>query len=557
MFKRSSQGYLLADISKELNIPVYRLRSWEAIYPVFSSHLREDGERYYEKNDIEIIKHIAFLLYEKQHKKDEILELLKKEGFYKEEKKELDFSESEAKNQLQEEKEELSEKLRFLEEENLKLKKEVEIALSLESDFVKSQESEKRIVLEELEKLRSSQIEMLGRIEEKERSLETLLEEKKSVEEALNHLKNTQPSEQLEAEKTALEREYFQYQQKVEEERAQEKQRYEALEARLVSIEAERSLLLRERDALIEHKKTAFEPYKHEIADLRKEMERLTLDYQNEKKQFSSLEGKYLLIEKKREEDAEIIELYAENEKENLKVREDFEALRKEFEGIFEQKKQVEEDFRSLQIKFSEKEKEWKEAEEFFLEQVKLLEEEKNSLEVEKKKALDENVRLLMEEKSSQELQKNLEILSAEKEDLMREKEILREKEAFQAAGLKQRLEEREREEAYLKIQLEQARSEVREKTKSLETELELLRVEREEIIEKAQKTEEGLLKNLELVKQERDGLDALYGEEQEKLHLGYVVTQQADAEKTLKLQSGLREILAQLQDLRENLNLN
>lgn len=35
-------------VAEELGLPLYRLRSWESLYPVFRTEQREDGQSYYD-----------------------------------------------------------------------------------------------------------------------------------------------------------------------------------------------------------------------------------------------------------------------------------------------------------------------------------------------------------------------------------------------------------------------------------------------------------------------------------------------------------------------------
>lgn len=79
MLKVSSRHHSISDMAKELNIPSYRLRLWEDIYPVFQSRRSEDGQRYYSENDIKIIRRIASLLYQEGRKSHEIVAILKDE----------------------------------------------------------------------------------------------------------------------------------------------------------------------------------------------------------------------------------------------------------------------------------------------------------------------------------------------------------------------------------------------------------------------------------------------------------------------------------------------
>ncbi|MCX5614320.1 MerR family transcriptional regulator [Bombella saccharophila] len=67
-------------VAEELGLPLYRLRSWESLYPVFKTEQRDDGQSYYDGQAVNIVRHIARLLYQEGAKSHEIVARLQREG---------------------------------------------------------------------------------------------------------------------------------------------------------------------------------------------------------------------------------------------------------------------------------------------------------------------------------------------------------------------------------------------------------------------------------------------------------------------------------------------
>ncbi|MCX8666640.1 MerR family transcriptional regulator [Acetobacteraceae bacterium B3987] len=69
-----------ASVAEELGLPLYRLRSWESLYPVFKTEQRADGQSYYDEQAVMIVRNIARLLYQDGARSHEVVPQLKREG---------------------------------------------------------------------------------------------------------------------------------------------------------------------------------------------------------------------------------------------------------------------------------------------------------------------------------------------------------------------------------------------------------------------------------------------------------------------------------------------
>ncbi|MBA5724783.1 MerR family transcriptional regulator [Bombella favorum] len=156
-----------ASVAEELGLPLYRLRSWESLYPVFKTEQRGDGQSYYDERAVMIVRNIARLLYQDGARSHEVVPQLKREGIIgddtassshrSEETADEDVSpQSDQLKELQQENRTLNERLeefgrialslKTLEDENTSLKEALEQA----HDAVPQKEDEK-VYLAELE----------------------------------------------------------------------------------------------------------------------------------------------------------------------------------------------------------------------------------------------------------------------------------------------------------------------------------------------------------------------------------------------------------------------
>lgn len=165
-------------VAEELGLPLYRLHSWESLYPVFATHQGEDGQSYYDAHAVEVVRHIARLLYQEGAKSHEIISRLRQDGVIKTEKpaasqrpsKEDSFqnhglsrhdvtSLTERLKQLEEENKQLGEQLeafgqialslKTLEDENELLRQKQEAAQSRDEHERQSYEASKRALEED------------------------------------------------------------------------------------------------------------------------------------------------------------------------------------------------------------------------------------------------------------------------------------------------------------------------------------------------------------------------------------------------------------------------
>ncbi|WP_043559885.1 MerR family transcriptional regulator [Parasaccharibacter apium] len=67
-------------VAGELGLPLYRLHSWESLYPVFRVKQGEDGQSYYDEQAVTVVRNIARLLYQDGARSHEVVPLLKREG---------------------------------------------------------------------------------------------------------------------------------------------------------------------------------------------------------------------------------------------------------------------------------------------------------------------------------------------------------------------------------------------------------------------------------------------------------------------------------------------
>lgn len=70
----------VASVAEELGLPLYRLRSWESLYPVFSTEQRDDGQSYYDEQAVTVVRNIARLLYQEGARSHEVVPQLRREG---------------------------------------------------------------------------------------------------------------------------------------------------------------------------------------------------------------------------------------------------------------------------------------------------------------------------------------------------------------------------------------------------------------------------------------------------------------------------------------------
>lgn len=70
----------VASVAEELGLPLYRLRSWESLYPVFRTEQREDGQSYYDEQAVTVVRNIARLLYQEGARSHEVVPQLRREG---------------------------------------------------------------------------------------------------------------------------------------------------------------------------------------------------------------------------------------------------------------------------------------------------------------------------------------------------------------------------------------------------------------------------------------------------------------------------------------------
>ena len=72
--------YTISDVSKKLNIPTHVLRFWEKRFSVINPSKSAKGRRYYSKLDLDNIKKIKTLLYEKEFTINGALKVMKNTG---------------------------------------------------------------------------------------------------------------------------------------------------------------------------------------------------------------------------------------------------------------------------------------------------------------------------------------------------------------------------------------------------------------------------------------------------------------------------------------------
>ncbi len=63
--KAGSAFKTIGEVSAELNLPPHVLRFWESKFSEIKPHKRRGGHRYYRPADIEVIKEVKSLLYER------------------------------------------------------------------------------------------------------------------------------------------------------------------------------------------------------------------------------------------------------------------------------------------------------------------------------------------------------------------------------------------------------------------------------------------------------------------------------------------------------------
>ena len=72
--------YTISDVSKKLNIPTHVLRFWEKKFSIINPSKSSKGRRYYSKLDLNNIKTIKNLLYEKGYTINGALKHMKNGG---------------------------------------------------------------------------------------------------------------------------------------------------------------------------------------------------------------------------------------------------------------------------------------------------------------------------------------------------------------------------------------------------------------------------------------------------------------------------------------------
>lgn len=72
--------YTISDVSKKLNIPTHVLRFWEKKFLIIKPSKNATGRRYYSNDDLDNLKTIKNLLYDKGYTISGALKVIKKTG---------------------------------------------------------------------------------------------------------------------------------------------------------------------------------------------------------------------------------------------------------------------------------------------------------------------------------------------------------------------------------------------------------------------------------------------------------------------------------------------
>ena len=66
MMKHDDALKTIGEVSSSIEVPVYVLRFWETKFKDLNPIKKNKGSRYYSKNQIDLLKKIKYLLYEKK-----------------------------------------------------------------------------------------------------------------------------------------------------------------------------------------------------------------------------------------------------------------------------------------------------------------------------------------------------------------------------------------------------------------------------------------------------------------------------------------------------------
>lgn len=512
----SQQKLSLPTVAEELGVPPYRLRSWENLYPVFHSTRESDGQRYYQSDDIVLIRRISELLYKEDCKSHEVMAALQAEGLVASPER---ASGDEAVLQEEQERQkalqdEWEKRLSALTEENTQLRRQAET----EREAVATAEER----LQELQKELSNTVTVLG-------------QENARLQEQVGTEKNAA------IERDRLKEEHDALVQKLKEAEA-EQQVYQHEKTRLAEVEAENVRLQED----VEQQEKAQHAYK----TLQEEHERLTSELEQAKASQTASEDYRKQIESLTAEQSELARKLEESERarsdaqryveENENLHSELKKLKtaqEQDEELFLHLAEVEEEKVRLQEKVSLFEKDHaalsEKVEEFEKIRFQYESEQTRSSELETEKTT------LQEE--LERAKRSLEQF----ESLKKERENAAQAEKGQAEILQGHLDKAESENKQYLEKLEEAVVALQK----LERDNEELR----QSLNAAQKesgVENDLRKQLEQLEKEKEGL-----EQKVQQGVSYEGEARQGKEEAARLKNGLRDLLGEVQAIRKVLS--